>query len=302
VSTGSRRIVATTQTTKRRRIRMDAAAVALVALMGGAGLAACSSDSDSAEGAAEATSASASDGSGEKPDAPLEDLLIADDAVPGVPMSPGFDQQMAQGIMGAAESGQVKFDVQPAECSEMIDFTQRKAPTSKFGMYDNDTKLASVMISEEPGNAKKWTDLISKCPSVTLSTDSSEFAKQGAADMMGEEIPPEVLDSLGEDFGKTTLETKYTEVDAEAPEGVSDFHVFRMEGQESTMGVTLPTAQVIAFGSVDGIFVSTSGSSSAMPDPTTGEPLKELQPADMDAFQAKAEEILRAQAEKIQNA
>lgn len=282
---------------------MDAAAVALVALMGGAGLAACSSDSDSADGAAEATSAAAEEGStGDKPDAPLEDLLIADDAVPGVPMSPGFDQQFAQGIMGAAESGQVKFDVQPAECSEMIDFTQRKAPTSKFGMYDDDTKLASVMISEEPDSAKKWTDLISKCPSVTLSTDSSEFAKQSAAEMMGEELSPEVLDNLGEGFGKTTLETKYTEVEVEAPEGVSDFHAFRMEGQESTMGVTLPTAQVIAFGSVDGIFVSTSSSSSALPDPTTGEPLKELQPADMDAFQDKAEEIFRAQAEKIQNA
>lgn len=286
-----------------RRLTCAVAAIATAAALG-----ACSTDDESSSeaGSSEQTQAAeqAGDtdegGEGETPDAPLSELILTGDEVPGLNLEPLGPENMMQDLVSQLPDN---VEVTPPECKDIANFGSdpEQTPESRVSGYDDNSKLVGVSLSPDVSMAVNTPDLVSKCPQYTVETDLSEFVEEQTANS-GYEIPPEAQEMLGPDFGKSTQTNTLSEVQAESPEGVEDFYAFYLEGTESALGQEFPVAKLQIVGVIDGIMVSVTSSPFAVPDPQTGELLGTPADIDKDAYLAKAQEVFNAQVEKIRNA
>lgn len=288
-----------------RRLTCAAAAVAAAAA-----LTACSAeneDSGPATGSEEQTQAAAESEGGGKgaeenaaPDAPLSELILAGDEVPGLNFEPLGPDGMMQDMMAQAAQGAT---VEPAECAEFADYgSNAEGAEMRMSGFENNSKIAGVTLSPNVDLVINAPDIVSTCPSYTVNVDNSELIRDYAEESAGEEMPPEVEEILGDDYGKSTQTVSISEVEAAAPEGVEDFFAFYLEGTETAMGQEFPVAKLQVVGVVDGIAVIATGGPFAGLDPETGELMGNPQEVDKQAYQAKAEEVFAAQVEKIRSA
>ena len=281
--------------TRFRRLTCAVAAVAAASA-----LTACSAeneDSGPATGSEEQTEATEENAA---PDAPLSELILAGDEVPGLNFEPLGPDGMMQDMMSQAADGAT---VEPPECAEFADYGgNAEGAEMRMSGFDNNSKIAGVTLSPNVDLATNAPDIVSTCPSYTVNVDNSELIRDYAEESAGEEMPPEVEEILGDDFGKSTQTVSISEVDAAAPEGVEDFYAFYLEGTETTMGQEFPVAKLQIVGVVDGIAVMATGAPFAGLDPETGELMGNPQEVDTLAYQAKAEEVFAAQVEKIRSA
>lgn len=288
--------------TRLRRVTCAVAAVAAAAA-----LTACSTENEDAtpdSGATEQTQAAEGEGEVSEenaaPKAPLSELILTGEEVPGLNFEPLGPDGMMQDLVS-----QVPDDVefQPAECKEFANYGGEDSAGLELRMsgYEDNSKLAGVSLSSDVELAGKAPQLVSQCPHYSFEADLSDFVKEQTANS-GYEITPEIEQMLGPDFGKTSQDISVSGVEAEAPEGVDKFFAFYIEGTESAMGQEFPVAKLQLVGVVDGVFVSAYGAPFSGLDPETGELMGNPQVVDKEAYQAKAEEVFAAQVEKIRNA
>ena len=281
--------------TRFRRLTCAAAAVAAAAA-----LTACSAENEESGPATGSEEQSQAAEENAAPDAPLSELILAGDEVPGLNFEPLGPDGMMQDMLSQAADGAT---VEPAECAEFADYGgNAEGAEMRMSGFDNNSKIAGVTLSPNVGLATNAPDIVSTCPSYTVNVDNSELIRDYAEESAGEEMPPEVEEILGDDFGKSTQTVSIFEVEAAAPEGVEDFYAFYLEGTETAMGPEFPVAKLQIVGVVDGIAVMATGAPFAGLDPATGELMGNPQEVDTQAYQAKAEEVFAAQVEKIRSA
>lgn len=291
--------------TRFRRLTCAVAAVAAAAA-----LTACSAeneDSGPAPGSEEQTQAAAESEGGGKgteenaaPDAPLSDLILAGDEVPGLNFEQMGNEEFNSSIATMAEEGTT---IEPAECQGFANIAAGDVEglVAAISPVDNGSSLAGVALSPNAERASTTSELVKKCPQYTAEIDNHD-AIMDLAGGEGNEVPPEVEEMVRGDFGKSTQNVTMSEVEVQAPEGVEDLFAYFVEGTMSTMGQEFPTAQMQILGVVDGILVTaTSGPLSGL-DPVSGEQTGIPGEIDKELYQAKAEEVFAAQVEKIRSA
>lgn len=287
--------------TRFRRVTCAVAAAAAATA-----LTACSTeneDATSGTGAEEQTQAAAESEGSEKntaPDAPLSDLILTGEEVPGLNFEPIGPEGMMQDLVSQLPDN---FEIEPAECKEFANYNSENAEgvEARVSGFDNNSKLAAVSLSSDVELASNVSELVSQCPHYSIDADLSGFVKEQTKDA-GYELTPEIEEMLGPDFGKTSQNNTVSEVEAEAPDGVDKFFAFFLEGTETAMGQEFPVAKLQMIGVVDGVTVTATGSPFAAIDPQSGELKGNPSDTNIESYKAKTEEVFAAQVEKIRNA
>lgn len=288
--------------TRLRRVTCAVAAVAAAAA-----LTACSTENEDAtpdSGATEQTQAAEGEGEGSEentaPDAPLSELILTGEEVPGLNFEPIGPEKMMQDLTSQLPDN---FEIEPAECKEFADYNSESSegPEARVSGFDNNSKLAAVSLSSDTELAGNVSKLVSQCPHYSIDADLSGFVKEQTKDS-GYELTPEIEEMLGPDFGKTSQNNTVSEVEAEAPDGVDKFFAFFLEGTETSMGQEFPVAKLQMVGVVDGVTVTATGSPFAGIDPQSGELVGNPSDTNIESYKTKTEEVFAAQVEKIRNA
>lgn len=287
--------------TRFRRVTCAVAAVAAATA-----LTACSTENeDVASGTdteEQAQSAAGGEGSEENtaPDAPLSDLVLTGEEVPGLNFEQFGDEELIGNVFAHASEG---ITIEPAECQDLADLQSSDAEglVGMMSPFEDNSSVVTVGVSPNVERASKISEQVSKCPQFTTEIDNHDLIMDaaGGEDM---EMPPEVQEMIRNDFGKSTQSATSTELEAQAPEGVEDFFAYYIEGTTTTMGQEYPTAQAQLVGVVDGVLVVTSSGPLSGFDPVSGEQTGKPGEANKELYQAKAEEVFAAQVEKIRNA
>lgn len=285
----------------RGRIRRRAAEAGAV-LAGVALMAACSSSGGEGETAAAAgESGGASAESAEKPDVPLEQLLLTDE-VPGLTFEAfGNDKimQLSGDLMKDAE-------VDPAECKEIVSTTD-VAENSKVAVAipaEDDTTV-SMILNDSPDYFQHFVDLRDNCRTSTMTVDGS-----AAIDAMidsGE--VPEDMRAMFEGMDLTsTYNNTIEDWTPELSEDVADVVGTETVGDGTVQGTPIQTISYRIVGVVDGITVQAgaepyadytkAGETGMVGQIDGGQVTEEMK----DQAKQRAQEAFDAQVKKIREA
>lgn len=285
----------------RGRIRRRAAEAGAV-LAGVALMAACSSSGGEGETAAAAgESGGASAESAEKPDVPLEQLLLTDE-VPGLTFEAfGNDKimQLSGDLMKDAE-------VDPAECKEIVSTTD-VAENSKVAVAipaEDDTTV-SMILNDSPDYFQHFVDLRDNCRTSTMTVDGS-----AAIDAMidsGE--VPEDMRAMFEGMDLTsTYNNTIEDWTPELSEDVADVVGTETVGDGTVQGTPIQTISYRIVGVVDGITVQAgaepyadytkAGETGMVGQIDGGQVAEEMK----DQAKQRAQEAFDAQVKKIREA
>lgn len=285
----------------RGRIRRRAAEAGAV-LAGVALMAACSSSGGEGETAAAAgESGGASAESAEKPDVPLEQLLLTDE-VPGLTFEAfGNDKimQLSGDLMKDAE-------VDPAECKEIVSTTD-VAENSKVAVAipaEDDTTV-SMILNDSPDYFQHFVDLRDNCRTSTMTVDGS-----AAIDAMidsGE--APEDMRAMFEGMDLTsTYNNTIEDWTPELSEDVADVVGTETVGDGTVQGTPIQAVSYRIVGVVDGITVQAgaepyadytkAGEAGMVGQIDGGQVTEEMK----DQAKQRAQEAFDAQVKKIREA